>query len=344
MSEQLPENFFSGQGEHWCLLIEKHSQNTRWVVKELASHFRVKELAIGYCGMKDRHAVTQQWFSVHLPGCDQATFHQWCEQWQEPQCTILAMSAHHKKLHRGDHQSNRFVLQITQGQGSRELLEQRLQQVKSQGVPNYFGEQRFGWQGGNLSEANKILQEQWIRHCTPVGTDAKSSGSKKRYRSQGRQRQAAAKGGIYLSAARSYLFNLVLAERVKNGCWLESICDEDDLSAPLWGRGRSSAPPQVREFESKVLAEWQDWCTALEFSGLNQERRQLRLNPKALCWSWQPMVPSSDPVPSVAGINGDSMAEEMFQLTLSFVLPTGCFATAVLRELLDYIDASKQHL
>lgn len=91
--------------------------------------------------------------------------------------------------------------------------------------------------------------------------------------------------------------------------------DEITPSGPLWGRGRTQVPDEVRQLESQVLEEWQDWCHGLEFSGLSQERRPLVLNPEGFEWCWQ-----------------NSEKSDGVDLELAFFLPPGCFATSVLRE------------
>ena len=305
---------FSGEGEHLCLHIEKQGENTRWVAKLLAEYFEVDEMAIGYCGLKDRRAVTRQWFSVHLPNTPDIRLP------VQSEYQVLESYRHNKKLRRGMHQANSFVIRLREVQGDREAVDGRLQQILEQGVPNYFGEQRFGIDGGNLPEADSLLRTQY-------GADRIKDSGKKR----GRGKRGSPRGGIYMSAARSYLFNLVLAERVKQGNWsrlLEAAVDKGTVESgtlesksatgPMWGRGRSNVPEAVREFEQLVLSDWQDWTNALEFSGLQQERRSLVLNPEGFSWQWLPSAKDSET-----------------DLELSFSLSSGCFATSVLRELIQ---------
>jgi tRNA pseudouridine13 synthase len=281
---------FSGEGEHLCLHIEKQGENTRWVAKLLAEYFEVDEMAIGYCGLKDRRAVTRQWFSVHLPNTPDIRLP------VQSEYQVLESYRHNKKLRRGMHQANSFVIRLREVQGDREAVDGRLQQILEQGVPNYFGEQRFGIDGGNLPEADSLLRTQY-------GADRIKDSGKKR----GRGKRGSPRGGIYMSAARSYLFNLVLAERVKQGNWsrlLEAAVDKGTVeggtlesksaTGPMWGRGRSNVPEAVREFEQLVLSDWQDWTNALEFSGLQQERRSLVLNPEGFSWQWLPSAKDSE--------------------------------------------------
>jgi tRNA pseudouridine13 synthase len=296
---------FSGEGEHLCLQIEKRGENTHWIAQLLAQFYGVDEVAIGYCGLKDRRAVTRQWFSVHLPNTDEVNRP---ELPSAPQYQLLSSARHCKKLRRGIHEANRFVIRLRQVQGGQEATESRLQQVVEQGVPNYFGEQRFGINGGNLLEADRLLAEQYGAN--------RHRGRGKRSSSKG----GSPKGGLYLSAARSYLFNLVLAERIRQGCWASPLEGEDKPAGPLWGRGRSGEPAAVREIEEAVLSSWQDWTNSMEFSGLQQERRPLVLHPEGLSWQWYASKEAGN----------DNM-----DLELSFALPSGGYATSVLREMIQ---------
>lgn len=307
----------SGEGEHLCLHIEKRGDNTRWVAKLLAEYFEVDEMTVGYCGLKDRRAVTRQWFSVHLPNTPDALISSIPGALSTSEFQVLESCRHHKKLRRGMHQANSFVIRLRQVQGDSNELEVKLKRISEQGVPNYFGEQRFGIDGGNLTEADSLLRIQY-------GADRKpDQGKKGSGKKRGRSKRGSPRGGIYLSAARSYLFNLVLAEYVRQSDWSSFVEGEvptgsaiGTVAGPLWGRGRSDAPESVREFEQSVLSDWQDWTNALEFSGLKQERRPLMLIPEGLNWQWL------------------SSKDEITQdLELSFTLPTGTFATSILREL-----------
>ncbi|MCK9503305.1 MAG: tRNA pseudouridine(13) synthase TruD [Porticoccaceae bacterium] len=262
----------SGEGEHLYIRIRKRNENTRWIAGLLARHFAVDEHAVGYCGLKDRRALTTQWFSVQLPGKSDFPIP------QLPGCEILATGRHGKKLRPGMHKGNQFSIVLRFDGDVENEVEQRLAALKAQGAPNYFGEQRFGIDANNLREVAAIV-------------------ARKHPRFQGKR------GGLYLSAARSWLFNIVLADRVRSGSWRAVA------SGPLWGRGRSSAEATLAAEEASILQPWQSWCLALEHSGLRQERRPLVLAPENFQWQW---------------LDGC--------LTLDFGLPPGTYATALLRE------------
>ena len=306
----------SGQGEHLYLQIEKRGDNTRWIAKLLAKHFCVDESAVGYCGLKDRRAVAMQWFSVHLPD-NRKLIAPGAIRLEDTRFQLITSSWHDRKLRRGQHKENYFTIRLREVSGNKDLLDARLKQIAFHGVPNYFGEQRFGFNGKNLMEADSLLRREY-------GTERK----------RGQKKRNSPRGGIYLSAARSYLFNLVLAERIKKNCWQpasENLCPAGKLSAfsdtgPMWGRGRCMEPEEVCRFESKVLLEWTEWMSALEFSGLQQERRQLVLNPKEFSWEW---------------FSHGKISEDMFDLEVSFSLPPGSYATSLLHE---FIDVKKSYL
>lgn len=250
----------SGSGEHVFLHICKRGENTAWVAGKIAELANVNVTDIGYCGRKDRHAVTAQWFSVYLPKAPEPD---WALLNTES-IQLLSVSRHQHKLRRGEHQQNNFVIRLRNVQTQdRDLLQQKIDTVFAQGVPNYFGEQRFGLEGNNLREAEAIL----------VG--------RKRYRDK-------QKRGLMLSAARSYLFNQVLSARVLASNWMNLLDGEvnSQSSGPLWGRGRPLVSGALLDLEQSALANWAAWCDGLEHAGLSQERRALQLIPGNSGWSW----------------------------------------------------------
>lgn len=281
--EKLDEAVFSGAGDHLCLQIRKRGQNTRWVAAALAVAADVDEREVGFCGMKDRHALTTQWFSVAYSG--EGTL----SGLAIPGCEVLQRVRHQRKLRRGSHSANQFHIRLRKVSSSvdKTVLDERLGNIARRGVPNYFGEQRFGINGQNLLEADRLLRRR-------------------------SQRKVGGRQGIYLSAARSYLFNLVLSERVMQGTWSQTKGGELVPQGPLWGRGRNGATGELAQLESEVLADYQGWCNALEHLGLSQARRDLVLMPDEMAWRWQ---------------------ED--NLCLSFTLPVGTYATAILRELIE---------
>ncbi len=308
-----------GSGNHALLHIRKRNTNTEWLARRLAEFAAVAPKEIGYAGLKDRHAVTSQYFTVHLSGREGPNW----SQLNSEEIEILSVTRHRRKLQRGGLRENRFTITVRDLSGDCTSLEQRLEQIKSAGVPNYFGEQRFGRDGNNLEMASRLFSGEL----------------------QERDRH---KRGIYLSAARSWLFNRVLSARVADGSWLQTLPGEALIqpysrsalslrviseaiqeriekgllqpSAPLWGRGGSSALAEAARIETEALSGSELFMQGLEQAGLEQERRALRLLPKEFTWRW--------------------LGDEVLQL--EFTLAPGSYATALLRELAVVRDASQR--
>ncbi|HEY9108406.1 MAG TPA: tRNA pseudouridine(13) synthase TruD [Roseateles sp.] len=285
---ELPLQLPSGAGEHLWLDVEKNGANTAFVAQQLADAAGVREWDVGYAGLKDRYAITRQWFSIYLPkgGTPDLT------QLQHPEFKVLGQSRHVKKLRPGDLQGNRFRIVLRDVSGDRDAIEANLQAVASQGVPNYFGAQRFGHDGGNVEQGRAMLARE-VRVRNPK------------------------KKGIYLSAVRSFIFNEVLALRIQQGLWGQTlpgdVMDEAGRpTGPLWGRGRVSTTDQAQALENGVAERHATLCDGMEHAGLDQERRALVARPVDMAWEW----PQAD------------------QLVLTFSLPAGTYATSVLDEIL----------
>lgn len=299
----------AGAGPHLLLKVRKVDANTAWVARELARYAHCRPHDVGYAGLKDRRAVAVQWFSVPLPRT-RVDF----SALVSPQFTVLEAHAHNRKLPRGALAANRFRIRLRPAEGSvaqlAAQLAPRLQAIRLQGVPNYFGPQRFGRDGANLTRL-----EGDVAALHP------------------------AERGFVLSAARSVVFNAVLAERVMAGSWGE--LQSGDLAAldgrgsffavaavdealrgraaslqihptgPMWGQGEPATQGGVAALEGAVAARYGRECAACTGAGMRQERRSLRLVVHEL-----------------------ELAEEPEALLVSFRLAKGSFATAVLRELL----------
>lgn len=306
VAEQWPAGVLSAsslqasQGEHWCLHIEKTGDNTRWFASALARHFEVDPLAVGFSGMKDRHAVTRQWFSVQLPGVDVAPL---CAELgvflQSVGAKLLASCRRSSKLRPGEHSGNFFRLILRQVVADKAQLSYRLQQIAREGFPNYFGPQRFGHQGDNLLQAARL---------NPRKIRGRSSHSPKQ--------------GLYFSAARAWFFNEWLAQRIQQGNWRECLAGDPAVnglpSGPLPGDGGSSAESPLREAEVQLLSLAPQLARLFSATRMRPERRALVCLPQAMQHRWL-----------------DEGA-----LEIEFSLPTGAFATALLAELLDCRDAS----
>ena len=285
---ELPLQLPCGEGEHIWLDIEKNGANTAFVAQQLATAAGVTEREVGYAGLKDRHAITRQWFSIHLPKGETPDL----TPLQHPEFKVLSQSRHLKKLRPGDLQGNRFRIVLRDVIGDRDAIEANLKAVASQGVPNYFGAQRFGHGGGNVEQGRAMLARE-IRVRNPKNKS------------------------IYLSAVRSFVFNEVLALRIQQGLWAQTlpgdVMDEQGRpTGPLWGRGRVTSTDQAQALEMGVAERHAALCEGMEYAGLAQERRALVASPMGMSWEW----PQGD------------------QLVLAFSLPAGNYATSVLNEVL----------
>jgi len=307
--EEIPRITPAGEGKHLWLWVEKRAANTDWIARELSLLAGCPHRDVGYAGLKDRHAVTRQWFSV--PETD--VLQQGLEDVRTEGLRILETRNHTRKLKRGALNGNRFKLRIRQFEGDSGELTERLEQIRLHGVPNYFGPQRFGHQGRNVQQGFNILSK--------------------------RARVNRNKRSIYLSALRSFLFNQVLAERVRRGDWhtildgelamldgsqsifacempdkdLEERCKRLDIhpTGPLPGAVVLQPKGSPALLERQVLQQWTELTELLVSHGVKASRRALRLYPADLDWQLQ---------------DGD--------LELAFTLPPGAYATTLLREVL----------
>lgn len=295
MVTELPLQQPAGAGEHLWLEVEKNGANTAFVAQQLAAAAGVQERDVGHAGLKDRHAITRQWFSIHLPNGKAAGASPDLTQLQHPEFKVLQQSRHVKKLRPGDLQGNRFRIvlrDLAGGPDAMQAVEANLRAVASQGAPNYFGAQRFGHDGGNVAQGRAMLARE-IRVRNPKMK------------------------GLYLSAVRSFVFNEVLALRIRQGLWGQTL-PGDVLDAagrptgPLWGRGRVATTGAAQALENSVAERHASLCDGMEHAGLDQERRALVACPADMAWDW----PQAD------------------QLVLTFCLPAGSYATSVLNEVL----------
>ncbi|MEC4748063.1 tRNA pseudouridine(13) synthase TruD [Methylomicrobium sp. Wu6] len=317
----LPEDFIveetlgfepSGAGEHAFLQIRKTGENTEYVARQLARFAEIRQRDIGFAGLKDRHAVTTQWFSVWLPGKpdpDWAVF-------ASASIEVLQVVRHARKLQRGVLAGNRFQLLVRDWRGDRDKADARLAAIKAQGIANYFGAQRFGHQGRNVEQALRLFQGK------KVSRELR---------------------GIYLSAARSFLFNQLLAARVAAQNWnrplpgdvymfdkshsrFKADAQDQDIAGRvsagaihptgvLWGQGDSGVSGEALALEMEAIERFSELVRGLQNSGVEIERRPLRVNVPDLAWRF---------------------ADD--QLHLSFSLPAGSYATALLREVIDWDD------
>ena len=302
---------FSGEGEHILLKIEKRGVNTEDVVRSLARLINKSPKLISYAGLKDKQALTTQWLSVHAPGEEIAGI----EELSAPGWKILESTRHNKKLKPGFLAGNHFTIHL-RNLSNLENFKERVQMIIDLGVPNYFGEQRFGREAANLLRAEEVLVK-------------------------GRKIKDKFLRGMYFSAARSWLYNLILAKRVEEGTWntillgdvlqlngsnsifvadeidevlIQRVKDKDlSPASPLPGKSKNKVKEEAAALIQTVYEPWQAWLTGLEKHGLEEAWRTNVLHAQELSYE----------------LEGDGA-------TLSFSLAPGTYATTILRELVSY--------
>ena len=148
----------SDDGEHDWLWVEKVGANTVWVAEQLARHASISPRDVGYAGLKDRHAVTRQWFSVRRPAAKNTN---WAS-FKADGVSILELQRHRRKLKRGAHRGNAFRIAVRSGeiQSFADNIGERIAAISAAGVPNYFGEQRFGRGGANIEMGRAAIAGQ----------------------------------------------------------------------------------------------------------------------------------------------------------------------------------------
>lgn len=300
-----------GEGEHLLVRIRKNGCNTQFVAEYLARFAGIHARSVSYAGLKDRHAVTEQWFCLHLPGKDDPDL----SKFDLEGCEVLTTSRQRRKLRIGTLKGNAFTL-VLRHISDRQDVEDRLQKIQAVGVPNYFGLQRFGRGGNNLVQAR-----QWATNAIRVKERNKRS--------------------FYLSASRSALFNVVASQRLADGAerlvmegdalqltgrgsWFVAKPDEVELlqqrldngelqvTAPLPGDGELGTQSVALEFEQQCIADQQELLSLLKRERVEPARRALLLQPLQMSWNWWDDV----------------------TLELNFWLPAGSFATSVVREIM----------
>ena len=339
VNEILPLEF-TGEGEHLWLHIEKLGMNTAYLAKLLSEWADIPLRDVGYSGLKDRQALTTQWFSLRiplrqLPDSEFAPI----DIGDNESVTILAQHWHNKKLNRGTHRANQFIITLRDIElegDDKSSVEQHLANIGATGVPNYFGPQRFGWNGNNIREALALF-------ARPAPENRPQPKKSKRKRAPREQ------NSMELSAARSLIFNEILAARVRDGSWNTGLAGEvfnldgsgsifdseaiDDAlrarvtsgdihpTAVLWGMGNDKVSGQAAQLEKNVVnnsALLTQLATGLEQRDIKAQRRALRLPIEDMSWKW---------------------SDEQ-TLVLSFTLMTGSFATSVLASLVQQLSTA----
>lgn len=304
----------SGEGEHLFLWVEKRGLSTNELITRIARDHGLPPANFGHSGMKDKHALTRQWLSLHLPGK--------ADPFETPQgdgYQVLRQARHHKKLRPGTHKFNRFRLCLREVAELSELSRQQIEQVKTTGFANYFGQQRFGRKQDNVEQALSQL---------------------------GTRRLSRSRKSILLSSLRSHLFNLILAERIQLGHWelplngdvfmlrgshsIFADAPNDELlqrfrqldissCGSLFGAGRSMMSAMPVEIEQRIFAENPQITDALQKQDSRLQMRPLRVAADSLEYDYD-------------------AAEAVLKIELE--LPAGSYMTTVLEHFLVLKEAN----
>ncbi len=337
---------FTGVGEHLWLHIQKSGINTAYLAKLLSEWADIPLRDVGYSGLKDRQALTTQWFSLRLPK-KQKPVREFdpIDIKAHETINIIDQHWHNKKLNRGTHRANQFVITLRDIEYATDLaisdnrlqIEQQLQTISDTGVPNYFGPQRFGFGGNNIKEALTLF-------ARPL-TNRTATQKKGKHKSVPREQNT-----MELSAARSLIFNQILAARVSDGSWNTGLAGEvfnlngsgsifaseeidDELrtrivsgdihpTAAMWGVGNDKVTSVAADMEVQMVQQSEllmQLATGLERRDIKAQRRALRLPVESLSWEWT----------------------DEKTIILNFTLTTGSFATSVLASLAEHLQTSR---
>lgn len=149
---EIPLYEFSGEGEHLVLKVRKKELTTWEMILRFAKHLGIDKRDIGYAGLKDKHAMTVQHISIL------AKHEEKLSSFDDEHIKILSTTRHNNKIRTGHLKGNRFDIRLKKVLGvSRDKLDSSLEWIKENGVPNYFGVQRFGIEGDNYLKGKEII-------------------------------------------------------------------------------------------------------------------------------------------------------------------------------------------
>ncbi len=308
----------SGEGEHLWLYIQKTSNNSIWVSKQLANVCQVPQKQVAFAGQKDRHAITKQWFSIQLPKISdpdkiQSALGEGIQ--------IIKSGKHSRKIKTGQLDANAFEIVIRDITGDKQQIENNIQNIIKNGVPNYFGSQRFGHDMGNITKC-----QDWFAG---------------KYKVKSRNLKS-----LLISTARSHIFNLIVAKRIQQNTWDKCIngdilqlnkshswfpssdasadeikkrLNEFDihLSAAMWGIDAVQSLDDCAQLENSIAKDFPIYQQGFEKFRLKQDRRAMRICPLDFKHLWQ----------------------DENTLQINFKLLPGAYATGIMREILNIKDA-----
>lgn len=330
--EEVPLYEPVGEGSHVYLWVSKRDAAAGWALGRLAKFLGVSKRDIGFAGNKDRRAVTRQWYSVPAHAIDADALASLPGRVNE-QIEVLEVSRHNNKLRRGHLKGNRFELvarlEEPLSPEQRADLGAAIEKIREEGMLNYYGAQRFGDHGQTLSLGVKILKGD---------RDALAKVKRDKFLKR-----------LAVSAVQSELFNASLVKRLEAGTLSRALTGDiagkvgsgsvfaiEDIEAeqarldageivlagPMFGPKMKTGEGEVAEFERALLSG--AGLTIEDFASLGKlcqgTRRAYTVPVDELDW----------------GVSDDAKA-----LTFRFFLPSGSYATILLRELVEIVEPEK---
>ncbi|MDM8530531.1 tRNA pseudouridine(13) synthase TruD [Anaerolineales bacterium HSG25] len=158
--EEIPLYHPSGEGQHVYITIEKRGLSTYEAIKKVASALNIPRQKIGYAGLKDAHAITRQTLSIDGLEPDVVA------QMMIPDINVLQTNRHGNKLRIGHLKGNRFVIRVRQvTESSLAQAQEIVNLLSTKGVPNFFGEQRFGLRGNTHCLGEQLIRQNEVEFC-----------------------------------------------------------------------------------------------------------------------------------------------------------------------------------
>lgn len=183
--DEIPLYEFSGEGEHLILQVRKKNLSTNEMIGAIARYLGIKNKDIGYAGLKDKHAMTKQYISLHKK------YEESLENFNHESIKILSKTYHNNKIRVGHLKGNRFFIRLKKVNPTNALkIDEALKNIDKQGMPNFFGFQRFGNDGDNHILGEKIAK------------------------GEAKERNPRVKQ-LLINAYQSHLFNLWLSRRLE---------------------------------------------------------------------------------------------------------------------------------
>jgi len=323
--EEIPLYEFTGEGEHLVLKVRKKEMTTWEMLDAISNHVGIRRRDMGYAGLKDKHAMTIQYISV------MAIHEEKLKAFKHDKIKILESVRHNNKIRVGHLKGNRFNIRLKKVLGiQKDKLDSVLKWIKTHGVPNYFGNQRFGTDGNNWVDGKKLIE----------GTLKIRDKKTKEF---------------LMGSYQSYLFNNWLSKRMELNHLLQKFTEEETEQIMKLETGSLKGTKSQHNFFKLVEGDvMMHYPYGRLFNVENLEEEAKRFESKDIAPAGLLAGKKAKVAQSVAGVLEKPFVEEMnlngtrryawIQVTevkktyveekahyeLSFALPKGCYATNVL--------------